>query len=297
MDWSIFVIIIQLIFLEGILSLDNAAVLGALVSRLPEHDHIPWPKKMTKIGHILDKPLGYQRVAALRVGLLGAYGGRIIMLFMANYIIHNPWLKILGAAYLLHLALSELGSKDHVATKEKEHHHTKEHSFWMTVLTVELMDLAFSLDNVVAAVSLSNKIWVVIVGVAIGILIMRFAAGIFSTVVIHFPVLKPAAYVLIFNIGIEILLTEFAGMEFNDWARFGISMGTILFAMAYSKFKFLHFLHPLFIWLSQGFGLIDGLVSWIFIPFKALLRLIFSHFKRPVAKEKITPHHIDPQPN
>ncbi len=286
MDWSIVAIVVQLIFLEGVLSLDNAAVLGAMVSRLPEHDHIPWPKALTKIGHILDKPLGYQRVAALRVGLLGAYGGRIIMLFLASYIIQNPWLKILGAAYLIRLALDDLGAPGHEGSEDDEMRPLKKQGFWLTVLNVELMDLAFSLDNVVAAVSLSDHIGIVILGVAIGILIMRFAAGIFSSIVIRFPILKTAAYILILNIGIEILLEEFAGIHFNDWARFGISIGTILLAIAYSRFKVLQLTRPLFIWLGQGLSLVNGLVSWAFAPIKGGLNLIIHVFKQPFAKAK-----------
>ena len=38
MDWSIIVIIVQLIFLEMILSIDNAAVMGAMVSHLSDHE-------------------------------------------------------------------------------------------------------------------------------------------------------------------------------------------------------------------------------------------------------------------
>lgn len=73
MDFSIIAIIIQLIFLEGILSIDNAAILGAMVTKLPEHDPIPWPNALKGIGHNLDRMLGPQRIAALRVGLIGAY--------------------------------------------------------------------------------------------------------------------------------------------------------------------------------------------------------------------------------
>ncbi len=87
MDWSFIAIVIQLIFLEGILSIDNAAILGAMVSVLPDHEPIPWPKKLAKLGQILDKPLGFQRTAALRVGLIGAYVGRGLMLLAASYII------------------------------------------------------------------------------------------------------------------------------------------------------------------------------------------------------------------
>jgi tellurite resistance protein TerC len=112
---------------------------------------------------------------------------------------------------------------------------------------------------------------------------MRFAAGIFSSVVLRFPVLKTAAYILILNIGIEILLEEFAGFHFNDWMRFGISIGTIALAIAYSRFKFLQILRPLFIWLGQGLALLNGFVSWLFAPIKALLMIIIHIFKKPVA--------------
>ena len=39
-------IIIQLIFLEGILSIDNAAVLGALVVVLPVDKLVPFPRSL-----------------------------------------------------------------------------------------------------------------------------------------------------------------------------------------------------------------------------------------------------------
>jgi len=50
MDFSVVVIVIQLIFLEGILSIDNAAVLGAMVSVLPDDKAIPWPPALQGLG-------------------------------------------------------------------------------------------------------------------------------------------------------------------------------------------------------------------------------------------------------
>lgn len=52
-----------------------------------------------------------------------------------------------------------------------------------------------------AAVALSNRLWVVMTGVAIGILTMRFAAGIFVFLIEREPILKPAAFILVFIIG------------------------------------------------------------------------------------------------
>jgi len=140
-----------------------------------------------------------------------------------------------------------------------------------------LMDLVFSIDNVVAAVSLSDKLWVVMVGVAIGILTMRFAAGIFSYLVEHEPVLYKAAYILVLNIGIELLLEEIWKIEISDWTRFGISVGTILLALIYGRLKFLHRpLRPLLIWISQGFGALNEVINWLLAPILGLFKLLWK---------------------
>lgn len=274
------VIILQLVFLEGILSIDNAAVIGALVSPLPEKEEVPWPGRLKKLGTVLHPVLGYQRMAALRVGLIGAYVGRGAMLFLTSFLIHNSWIKLIGAAYLIHLAFDNL--EDMTGDSEEEGGITpiKTRSFWATVLTVEVMDLIFSIDNVVAAVSLSNKIWVVMLGVGIGILTMRYAAGIFSYAVEREPILKQAAYILVLNIGVELILDQVWHVEIPDILRFGISVLTILLALAYAHIPFLQRFRFVLVWLAQGIGIVNEFVDWVFAPFKALFNLITGVFIR-----------------
>src|SRR5574338_1569940 len=235
------IIILQLIFLEGILSIDNAAVIGALVSPLPDDKHVVWPKSLQRFGEWLHPMLGNQRMAALRVGLLGAYTGRGLMLFLTSFLIHNSWIKLIGAAYLIHLAFDNLEDMTGGGSEEEDEavKPIKVQSFWATVLTVEVMDLIFSIDNVVAAVSLSNKLWVVMLGVAIGILTMRFAAGAFSYAVECEPILRQAAYVLVLNIGVELILEQVWHVEISDLVRFGISAGTLLLTLAYAHIPLL----------------------------------------------------------
>ncbi len=284
LDLSFVLIIVQLIFLEGILSIDNAAILGAMVAVLPSDVKVPWPKSLARLGHVLDPVLGHQRVAALRVGLLGAYVGRGLMLLMASLIIRNPWLRLIGALYLIRLAFDDLAAPSVPGEEEDATRRIKDRTFWITVLNVEMMDLVFSLDNVVAAVSLSDKLWVVMIGVAIGILAMRFAAGIFSYLVEREPILKSAAYVLVLNIGIQLLLEEYAGLEIADWLRFCISIGIILMSLAYVHFRPLHLvLRPVLMWLSQGLAILNALVNWVLAPFAALFRLIIGLFRRKEA--------------
>lgn len=279
--WPTFLIIVQLIFLEGILSIDNAAIIGALVSPLPDKDEIPWPAALKKLGHWLNPFFGKQRAAALRVGLLGAYLGRGVMLFMASFLIHNSWIKLIGAAYLIHLAFDSLEDMSGGGSEEDgEGKPIQQKSFWATVLTVELMDLVFSIDNVVAAVSLSKMLWVVMLGVAIGILTMRYAAGLFSYAVEREPILKQAAYILVLTIGVELVLEQVWGVVFSDLVRFGISISIILLSLAYAHFKPLQKLRFALVWLGQGIGIVNELVDWLLAP----LRGIFGLFSLAVRK-------------
>jgi len=284
--WPSFIIVIQLIFLEGILSIDNAAVIGALVTPLPDDQRVEWPRGLQRLGDWLHPMLGNQRMAALRVGLLGAYLGRGLMLFMTSFLIDNPWIKLIGAAYLIRLAFENLGDMTGGGSEEAEDlQPIRSRAFWATVLTVETMDLIFSIDNVVAAVSLSDKIWVVMLGVGIGILTMRFAAGIFSYAVLREPILKQAAYVLVLSIGIELILEEAWKVEISDILRFLISAAIILMALAYAHSRFLRRFRFVLVWLAQGIGIANELVDWLFAPFRGLGRAVMHLFK-PFSKTR-----------
>jgi tellurite resistance protein TerC len=284
--WPVIAIVLQLIFLEGILSIDNAAVLGALVAPLPNNRRIPWPTALQKLGAKLDPMLGNQRAAALRVGLLGAYIGRGLMLLVAGFLIHNSWVRLVGAAYLIRLAFDELGDATPGEETEEEKKRTlKATSFWAVVATVELMDLVFSIDNVIAAVSLSDELWVVMVGVGIGILTMRFAAGIFSYAVEREPILKQAAYILVLNIGIQLILEQIWNVDISDLLRFAISIAIIVISLAYAHIPVLQRLEFLLKWLSQGMGIINDFVDWLFIPFKTIFERIFRNSSKKTTPE------------
>ncbi len=266
---ALITVLAQVIFLEGVLSLDNAAVLGAIVLRLPPDQPVPWPKALSRLGQRLHTVLGMQRTAGLRVGLLGAYLGRGLMLVLASFVIRNPWLQLVGALYLLKMSVGELAAhgEGQGDPGDANARLLRERSFWSTVLTVELMDLAFSLDNVVVVVTLSNELWLVMVGVALGILTMRFAASIFSGLIEKIPALGPAAYVLVFNIGVEFILARL-GVDLGEGARFGVNIGVLGAAVIYSRVPLLQ---RLMRWPFRVFG-------WLFIALDRLFSLVLSPF-------------------
>jgi tellurite resistance protein TerC len=269
MDLAFITIIIQLIFLECILSIDNAAVLGAMVTPLPNDRPVPWPRSLHNVLSKLDPLLGPQRQAALKVGLIGAYAGRILMLFLASIIIQNVWMHVLGAVYLIYLAVRHFGEtyrhgKDLDDEADLDAIRPARANFWNIVVTIELADLAFSLDNVIAAVALSDKLWIVIFGVAIGIVVMRFAAQIFTRLITWEPALEHAAYLLLFAIGGELLLEYYLHLDLTEWAQFGISIAIIVLVVLFARVRALRRLRVILQPLARLCALINDALSFVF---------------------------------
>ncbi len=275
-DLNFVYIIVQVIFLEGILSIDNAAVLGAMVSVLPAQEMVPWPGPLKFLGPPIHRFLGGQRSSALKVGLLGAYLGRGLMLVMANIVIHNHYLKILGAVYLIRLALENLGEPEAGEEEQIGAKRMENKGFWSVVIAVELADLAFSLDNVVAVVALSDNLPIIMFGVFIGIIAMRFAAGLFTWMILKEPILKPAAYLVVLNIGAELLLNEYLGIEISGSLKFVISAGTLILFVIYARTKPLHIFQPIFRWVSEGMANVNELVDWALVPVILLMKVVFK---------------------
>lgn len=310
LDLSFVTIVIQLIFLEGILSIDNAAVLGAMVSVLPADKPVPYPKALHFLQPFTDRVLGNQQSAALKVGLLGAYLGRALMLFIASFIIQNLWLRLIGALYLIKLAFSHLPA---YADKTPADHsddlvapRLAAGTFWRVVLAVELADLAFSLDNVVVAVTLSSHLLIVMLGVALGIVTMRFAAGIFTKLISREPILAPAAYVLVLVIGLRLFSEDIfvdqlhlyhypAVIENNiEWIQFVISVSILGFAVLYAHSAILQrILRPIFhlmgrfmVFVNRIFDLILSPLGWLVRKLYAWLTPLFAWLMQPVTSRR-----------
>lgn len=236
-----------LVVLEGVLSIDNALVLGLLARRLPKR---------------------YQ-ARALTYGLVGAFVFRIIAIATAAFLLKWRIVKLLGGGYLVYIAVRHLFfeathpkekmtvgpdghpvlADDHASPDEDEETRKicarspspvpesvlvqsspdngfQMRKFWSTVGVIELTDIAFAVDSILAAIALVGaapaghtgihpKLWVVITGGMLGVILMRFAAVIFIKLLDRFPRFETAAYLLVAVIGGKLL----ADWGFNSEAH------------------------------------------------------------------------------
>lgn len=273
-------IIISLIIIEGLLSVDNALAIAAMASHLPDK----------------------QKYLALRWGIIGAYAFRALALAGAAFIINNPWLKIIGAAYLIHLMASFFAEKFKGASETDENNPEDKgmiaasmatKSFWATVVSIELMDLSLSVDNVVAAVAMSPKLWVVCTGVFIGILALRFVAGACIKLIERFPILESTAFLLIGYVGF-ILIAELTAHQV-------FSLPHPLHVSAFHKFIGIAIILGLSIWYLESstvravlkpvlkiaslpfiaFAVVSNFVfGMVFMPFKFIFKFILTLFNK-----------------
>lgn len=195
-------VLLLLIALEGLLAADNALVLAIMVKHLPDDE----------------------RKKALFYGLAGAFVFRFATLFIISFLVEVWQIQAIGALYLLFIAINHIvrkfyTSKNKKHTKEKV---KKESGFWGTVLKVELADIAFAIDSILAAVALAmtlpntslpqiggmdgGKFLVIFTGGLIGLIIMRFAANLFVKLLQARPGLEIAAFSIVGWVGVKLLV-------------------------------------------------------------------------------------------
>ncbi len=193
-------VIALLVVLEGVLSIDNALVLGLLAKRLDR-------EKQSK---------------ALTYGLVGAFVFRLIAIALAQFLLRVRVVKLLGGGYLIWIAIKHFffpREDAEAAADLAKPLRTTARDFWSTVLAIELTDMAFAVDSILAAIalvgpppdtadasSLHPKLWVVVTGGMIGVALMRVAAVLFIRLLDKFPRFETSAYLLVIVIGAKLLL-------------------------------------------------------------------------------------------
>lgn len=178
---SYIIIILSIIIMECILSIDNAVVLANMVKHLPKE----------------------QQKKALKYWIFWAYIFRWLLLFASVWILKILWFKLIWWLYLIYIWIKSFEKE------EQEENISKKINkwFWMTVISVEIMDIIFSLDNIIWVVAFTSNIWIIITWVFIWILAMRFIAGYFIKIITKYPYLEISANIVIIILWFKLILS------------------------------------------------------------------------------------------
>jgi YkoY family integral membrane protein len=209
-----------LVALEGLLSADNAMVLAVLVLGLPKA----------------------QQRKALRYGMIGAFAFRSVAILLAAFLIRLGWVKLFGAGYLLYLVYRHFRGGAGSGDRRKPPPATAWIGltpFWSTVVKVELTDIVFAIDSILVAVAMSPKLWVILAGGILGIVMMRLVIGQLLTLVERYPPLVDGAFIIIAWVGIKLLVEYlhvegYVAFEIPKWLSLGLIVVIFAIALGYS---------------------------------------------------------------
>ncbi len=203
-------ILIVLIALEAVLSADNAIALAAIAQSIKE------PKLQRQ---------------ALNIGLIGAYILRMLLILTATWVVKYWQFELLGATYLLWLVFNYFTDSEDETEEENKLGFS---SLWQVIPTIAITDLAFSLDSVTTAIAVTEETWLIIAGGTIGIITLRFLAGLFIRWLQEYTYLEDAGFITVGFVGVRLLLkVVMPDLILPEWIT--IALVTVFFTWGFSK--------------------------------------------------------------
>lgn len=179
--------LLQIIWIDLLLSGDNAVVIALAVRSLPE--------KQRKVG--------------IWLGAGAAVGLRIIFAVVVSYLLNVPFLKVVGALLLFWIAIKLAKGEDEVHGDV-----AASDNLWKAVRTIAIADAVMSLDNVLAiAAAARGHFELFVFGLLLTIPLIIFGARMLSSVLERFPILIWLGAALLGWIAGEMLLSDMAVMQ------------------------------------------------------------------------------------
>ncbi len=206
-------VLLILVVLEAVLSADNAIALAAIAQGLED------PKR--------------QRYA-LNVGLVLAYVLRMLLILTATWVIKYWQFELLGAVYLLWLVFRYFTSPQ---SEDEDTHSLKFQSLWQAIPLIAVTDLAFSLDSVTTSIAVADDTWLILIGGTIGVITLRFMAGLFIRWLDEYTHLEDAGFLTVGLVGLRLLL-RVVQPEFVPPEWIMISLIAILFLWGFSQRRY-----------------------------------------------------------
>jgi len=222
MDWltqpETWIAFLTLVALELVLGVDNVIFISILAGKLPQN----------------------QQQSARRTGIMLAVVTRILLLLSLSWIIGltDPLFSVLGfeisgrdmvllagGLFLLWKSVNEIHQK---LEGEEGHANAKVGAaFWSVIIQIMLLDIVFSLDSVITAVGMVDRIEIMVAAVVIAAAFMVFTATPLANFVERHPTIKMLALSFLLLIGFTLIVE---GLHQH------IPKGYIYFAMGFSVF-------------------------------------------------------------
>jgi len=213
--FSYFLSILEVAWINVLLSGDNAVVIAMACRQLPP----------------------VTRRWGIALGSAAAIALRIVFAFLVSRLMAIPYLQAVGGLLLLWIAISLASGSD-----DDDHDITAHHSLWGAVGTIAVADAAMSLDNVVAIAAVAKgDYWLFIIGLVLSIPLIVVGASLITSLLSRFPLLVWAGAALLGFIAGEMIaddegLLQKLGATHTVPLHYGAAAAGMLFVLAVAWF-------------------------------------------------------------
>ena len=205
--------LMKIIWINIILSGDNAVVIALAARSLPEH----------------------QQRKAILFGSGAAVVLRIALTVVAATLLELSYLQIIGGILLLYIG-AQLLSED----GDEQEGEVEKASLMAAIRTILIADIVMSLDNVIAvAAAAKGNMTLLILGLAISIPMVIFGSAIMIKLMTRFPIIVTFGACLIGWVGGETIASDVALREFsadNPWLHYAAATAGALSVLAIGKY-------------------------------------------------------------
>ena len=187
-DPGFWLAVLQIIWIDVLLSGDNAVVIALACRKLPPR----------------------QRVWGIVLGTVVAISLRVVFAGLVTTLMQMAYLKLVGGALLLWIAVKLLGPEEN----EKNGQIEQVDSLWRAIRIVAIADVVMSLDNVIAIAAVAEKFdapesyALLMFGLAVSIPLIMAGAAIVMSLLEKFPIVVWAGAALLGWIAGEIIAKD-----------------------------------------------------------------------------------------
>ena len=205
--------LLKIVWINIILSGDNAVVIALAARSLPVH----------------------QQKQAIFWGSGAAVVLRVVLTLIAVKLLALPYLQIIGGLLLLWIGVQLLGDED-----DEEGQSQASGGLMAAVRTILLADLVMSLDNVIAvAAAAKGDMVLLVLGLLISIPLVIFGSTLMIKLMERFPIIVILGAALIGWVAGETILGDRAleaVVEANDWLHYAGPLAGAAFVIVVGKF-------------------------------------------------------------
>jgi YjbE family integral membrane protein len=181
--WTFFSAVMNIVLIDLVLAGDNAVVIAMAVRKLPAH----------------------QRAWGIGLGSGAAVGVRVLCTFFVAQLLVMPYVKLMGGAVVLWIALKLLTQ----GAGEETHGQKEASGLWKALWIILVADVSMGVDNMLAVGAASRgSLFLLLLGLGLSIPFVVFMSSMLSKLMDRYPIILWSGAAVLGRVGGEMFITD-----------------------------------------------------------------------------------------